>query len=84
MLTADDGAAKPVMEARVKEAAGQDWDAGLGQPSSQAPLPPPRHRLLRRLALLLVAVGGRLVGYGLPTYDPDDLGVRRGSSPSSA
>jgi hypothetical protein len=80
MLSADYRAAKAVMEARVEEAIGQTWDVGNRQLSSQVPLPQPVHRMLRRLALLLVAVGGRLVGYGLPPYRPVELGRR---SPSS-
>lgn len=84
MLSADYRAAKALMEARVEKAAGQDWDIGQGQLAPQAPLPQPMQRLLRRLALLLVAAGGRLVRYGLPPYDPGEWRVRTGNSPSSA
>lgn len=65
MLSADYRAAKAVMEARVEEAKGQaGWGLGYVQLSSQAALPDLAHRVLRRLALLSVALGGRLVTFG--------------------
>jgi hypothetical protein len=70
MLSADYRAAKAVMEARVEEATGRAVDVGHVQLPSQPALPDLAHRVLRRLALLLVATGGRLVSYALPPYRP--------------
>jgi hypothetical protein len=64
MFAADYRAAKAVMEARVEEATSQAGDVGHVQLSSQVALPDLAHRVLRRLALLSVAVGGRLVTFG--------------------
>lgn len=70
MLSADYRAAKALMEVRMRETTGRVRDTEQVQLSSQAALPDPVQRLLRRLALLLVATGGRLVSYGLPPYQP--------------
>jgi hypothetical protein len=70
MLSADHRAARALMEARLGEV--QDQESGLGQGPRTAPgrQAGPGWRLLRRLAMLLVALGGRLVRYGLPPYSP--------------
>jgi hypothetical protein len=70
MLSADHRAARAVMEARLGEA--QDQERGLGQGPRSAPgrQAGPGWRLLRWLAMMLVALGGRLVRYGLPPYRP--------------
>lgn len=70
MLSADYRAAKALMEVRMKEATARSRGAEHVQLSSRAALPDPAQRLLRRLALLLVATGGRLVSYGLPPHRP--------------
>jgi hypothetical protein len=79
MLSADYRAAKAVMEARLGEGQDQAGEVGQGYPAAQARLTGAGQRLQRRLALSLVAVGGRLVRYGLPPYRPTapDL-ARRG------
>jgi hypothetical protein len=84
MLSADRRAAKALKEPRAEETGGQDGNIGQGQLLPQAPLPQPKHRLLRRFALLLVTAGGRLVGYGLPPHDPGEQSARGESSRSSA
>ena len=70
MLSADYRAAKAVMEARLGEVQDQAREVGQEYLAAQARQTGPGQRLLRRLALLLVAVGGRLVRYGLPPYRP--------------
>jgi len=64
MFAADYRAARAVMEARVEEATGQAGHVGYVQLSSQAALPDLAHRVLRQLALLSVALGGRLITFG--------------------
>ena len=72
MLSADHRAAKALMEARLGEVQDQERVSEVGQGPRTAPerQAGPGWRFLRRLAMLLVALGGRLVGYGLPPYRP--------------
>ncbi|MGD9147491.1 MAG: hypothetical protein PVG56_11240 [Anaerolineae bacterium] len=77
MLSADYRAARAVMEARLAEAQDQAGEVGQGYPAAVARQTGPAQRLLRRLALLLVAVGGRLVRAGLPPYRPTAAEVAR-------
>lgn len=77
MLSADYRAARAVMEARLAEAQDQAGATGQGYPAEMARQTGAAQRLLRRLALLLVAVGGRLVRAGLPPYSPSTVEVAR-------
>jgi hypothetical protein len=71
MLSADHRAAKAMMDMRLDEVQRQ---AEAGHLQRQAGverygwLSQPARRLVCQLALLLVALGGRLVRYGLPPY----------------
>ena len=70
MLSADDRAAKALMELRVAEVADRAQEPKPERSSSHAPGLSPGQRLVRRLALLLVSSGGRLVQAGLPPRHP--------------
>lgn len=72
MLSADHRAARALMEARLGEVQDQESVKGAGQGTRTAPgrQAGPGWRLVRRLAMLLVTLGGRLVRYGLPPYRP--------------
>jgi hypothetical protein len=80
MLSADHRAARALMEARLGEVQDQERVSEVGQGPRTAPgrQAGPGWQLLSRLAMLLVALGGRLVRYGLPPYSPVAAGpVRR-------
>jgi len=76
MLSADYRAAKALMELRVSEGSGPVDESEPGRSFSPTPELSPRQRLVRRLALLLVSSGARLVQAGLPPRRPADLGTR--------
>ena len=79
MLSADYRAAKAVMEARLGEVREPAGRVGGGRLPARERQTGPGQRLLSRLALLLVAMGGRLVRYGLPPYVPAEAGLARRS-----
>lgn len=72
MVSADSREAKALTEL---EESGAVHESKPGQFSSQAPELGPGNRLVRRLALLLVSSGGRLVKAGLPPHRPDGEGT---------
>lgn len=75
MLSADYRAAKALMEQRVSEGSGPAGESEPGRSFSPAPELSPRQRLVRRLALLLVSSGARLVQAGLPPRRPAGVGT---------
>ncbi len=78
MLSADYRAAKALMEVRVEKATRHAGEAMHEQLSPQVRVP--GRWLLRRLAFLLVALGARLVRYGLPPYRPAGVELSRGEA----
>lgn len=66
MLSVDHRAAKAFTELRVSEDSGPAHESKPERSFSQSPELGPGRRLVRRLALLLVSYGGRLVRIGLP------------------
>jgi hypothetical protein len=70
MLSADYRAAKALMELRLTDGSDRAYDPKAGRSFSKAPELGPGYRLLRRLAVMLVSLGGRLVRAGLPPYRP--------------
>lgn len=75
MLSADYRAAKALMELRTPGGQGQTGELKPEQAFSRAPELGPGQRLVRRLALLLVSTGGRLVQAGLPPRQPAGVGT---------
>jgi hypothetical protein len=74
--------AEKVMEARVAEALRWQEMWHLQRLSRGRPQEGPARRarrLLGRVALLLVTLGGRLVQYGLPPHCPLVCGMERGN-----
>jgi hypothetical protein len=86
MLSASSRAANAVTEAHGEESQGQDAGAGQGQFIPKAHQPGPARKLLGRLGLLLVALGARLVRFGLPSsnstagQEPSSTGFHPGES----
>jgi hypothetical protein len=74
MLSADYRAAKALMELRVSECSDRAGASKRGRSFSRVPEPGPGHRLVRRLALLMVSSGGWLVRAGLPPREPARVG----------
>jgi hypothetical protein len=74
MLSADYRAAKALMELRVSESSDGAGASKRGRPFPRVPELGPGHRLVRRLALLLVSSGGWLVRAGLPPRRPAGVG----------
>jgi hypothetical protein len=70
MLSADYLAATALIELRLSQVPARVGAAKPRRSFSQAPELGPGHRLVRRLALLLVSSGGRLVQAGLPPRRP--------------
>lgn len=75
MLIADSRAVKTLIEAQEEEVPGRAGESKPEQSSSQAPDLGPGHRLVRRLALLLVSSGARLVQAGLPPRRSTGVGT---------
>ena len=75
MLSADYRAAKALMEMRVAEGSVQFHEPGPGRLSLRAPDADLGQRMLRKLALVLVSSGGRLVLAGLPPRHPSSVGT---------
>jgi hypothetical protein len=76
MLSADYRAAKAFMEMRAVDRSNQGSEPKLQGVSLRAPGLGRGHRLLQRLALLLVSSGGRLVQAGLPPHRPASARTR--------
>lgn len=76
MLSADLRAARALMEIRVADASGRTNRLESGRLPFRAPSQRPGHWLVRRLALLLVSSGGKLVRLGLPPYLPNEASTR--------
>jgi hypothetical protein len=75
MLSADYRAAKALMEMRLAEGSGQVYEPEPKELSQRVPEAGLAHRLVRKLALVLVSSGGRLVYAGLPPRHPSSLGT---------